>query len=190
MRARSLQDLRPTWRAKSTLPIPSLRPSAKRKCFRLSLAVVAVTIVAATVYIVMCGGMALSSGLSWLIQIWTGLDFSEPSVHAGKSVHKYRYDASWCIAKLLQGRVLFYYSDLTMSQSFQPMAAQLSKKAALPLAKILATASCLLLQRSDDVAIRSSHWQCSFRRKLRSHWLKFLRQRHVAEVRQDPGMLL
>ena len=83
MSARSLQDLRPTWRAKSTLPIPSLRPSAKRKCFRLSLAVVAVTIVAVTVDLVMCGGMALSSGLSWLIQIWAGLDFSEPSVHAG-----------------------------------------------------------------------------------------------------------
>ena len=38
--------------------------------------------------------------------------------------------------------VLFYYSDLTLSESFQPMAAQLSNKAALPLAKILATASC------------------------------------------------
>ena len=34
---------------------------------------------------------------------------------------------------------LSYYSDLTLSQEFQPMAAQLSKKAALPLAKILAT---------------------------------------------------
>ena len=32
---------------------------------------------------------------------------------------------------------LFYYNDLTLSQTFQPMAAQLSKKAALPLAKIL-----------------------------------------------------
>ena len=37
---------------------------------------------------------------------------------------------------------LSYYSDLTLSQEFQPMAAQLSMKAALPLAKILATASC------------------------------------------------
>ena len=44
---------------------------------------------------------------------------------------------------------LSYYSDLTLSQSFQPMAAQF--------------------------------W------KLRSHWLKFLRQCHVAVVRQDPG---
>ena len=37
---------------------------------------------------------------------------------------------------------LSYYSDLTQSQSFQPMAAQLSKKAALQLAKIPATVSC------------------------------------------------
>ena len=35
-----------------------------------------------------------------------------------------------------------YYSDLALSQAFQPMAAQLSKKAALPLAKILGSASC------------------------------------------------
>ena len=34
------------------------------------------------------------------------------------------------------------YSDLTLSQKFQPMAAQLSMKAALTLAKIPATASC------------------------------------------------
>ena len=33
----------------------------------------------------------------------------------------------------------------------------------------------------------SSHWQCSFQWKLRSHWLKFLRQRHVAVVKQGPG---
>ena len=39
-------------------------------------------------------------------------------------------------------RALSYYSDLTLSQEFQPMAAQLSMKAALPLDKILATASC------------------------------------------------
>ena len=83
MRARSLQDLRPTWRGTSTLPIPSLRPSAKRKCFRLSLAVFAVTTVAVTLDLILCGGLALSSGLSWLIQIWAGLNFSEPSVHAG-----------------------------------------------------------------------------------------------------------
>ena len=38
-------------------------------------------------------------------------------------------------------RVLSDYSDLTLSQEFQPMTAQLSMKAALPLAKILATAS-------------------------------------------------
>ena len=38
--------------------------------------------------------------------------------------------------------VLSYYSDLTLSQEFQPMVPQLSKKAAIPFAKSLATASC------------------------------------------------
>ena len=42
----------------------------------------------------------------------------------------------------LYPRALSYYSDLTLSQEFQPMAAQLSMKAALPLVKILVTASC------------------------------------------------
>ena len=37
---------------------------------------------------------------------------------------------------------LSYYSHLTLLHAFQPMAAQLSKKAALPLAEILATTSC------------------------------------------------
>ena len=35
-------------------------------------------------------------------------------------------------------RALAYYSDLTLSQAFQPIATKLSKKAALPLAKIIA----------------------------------------------------
>ena len=39
-------------------------------------------------------------------------------------------------------RALSYYNDLALSQELHPMAAQLSMKAALPLAKILATASC------------------------------------------------
>ena len=42
----------------------------------------------------------------------------------------------------IQAMALSYYSDLALSQEFQPMAAQLSMKAALPLSKILATASC------------------------------------------------
>ena len=33
----------------------------------------------------------------------------------------------------------------------------------------------------------SSQWQRSFQWKQHSHWLKFLRQRHVAVVRQGPG---
>ena len=32
-----------------------------------------------------------------------------------------------------------------------------------------------------------TQWQRSFQRKLCTHWLKFLRQRHVAVVRQGPG---
>ena len=32
-----------------------------------------------------------------------------------------------------------------------------------------------------------SQWQRSFQRKLRSHWLKFLQQRHVEVVRQGPA---
>ena len=48
--------------------------------------------------------------------------------------------ASDCITG--KTRALSYYSDLTLSQEFQPMAAQLSLKAALPLAKIRATTSC------------------------------------------------
>ena len=47
---------------------------------------------------------------------------------------------------------LSYYTDLTLSQTFQPMTAQLSQKAALPLAKILATAS----GRSSKTGPRSS----------------------------------
>ena len=36
----------------------------------------------------------------------------------------------------------------------------------------------------------SSQWQRSFQWKLHSHWLKFLRQRHVAVVRQGPAGFL
>ena len=38
-------------------------------------------------------------------------------------------------------RALSYYCDMTLSQEFKPMGAQLSLKAALPLVGILATAS-------------------------------------------------
>ena len=47
---------------------------------------------------------------------------------------------------------LYYYNVLTLSQEFQPMAAQLSMKAALQLAKILATTSC----RSRNTELWSS----------------------------------
>ena len=52
----------------------------------------------------------------------------------------------------LSPRSLFYYSDLTLSQEFQPMGVQLSMKAALPLAQILATALC----RSSNTGPRES----------------------------------
>ena len=48
----------------------------------------------------------------------------------------------WCCVQ-----VMYYYSDLTLSQEFQSMAAQLSMKAALPLAKILPIAPCILKRR-------------------------------------------
>ena len=35
-----------------------------------------------------------------------------------------------------------------------------------------------------------SQWQCSFQRKLRCHWLKFLRQHHVTVIRQGPGPVI
>ena len=47
---------------------------------------------------------------------------------------------------LPQACSLYYYSDLTLSQSFQPMTAQLSMEAVLPLAKSLAT----VFYRSDN----------------------------------------
>ena len=37
---------------------------------------------------------------------------------------------------------LYYYIILTLSQSFKPMAAPISMKPALPLAKIIATVAC------------------------------------------------
>ena len=60
-----------------------------------------------------------------------------------------------------------------MSQEFQPMTSQLSKKVALLLAKIFATCR-------NNVSNTG--------RKLRCHWLKFLR--HVAKtlVIQDPSL--
>ena len=41
-----------------------------------------------------------------------------------------------------ENRALYYCSDLMLSLFFQPMAAQLSMKAVLPLAKDIATDSC------------------------------------------------
>ena len=63
-----------------------------------------------------------------------------------------------------------YYSDLMLSQAFQSMAVQLSKKAALPLAKIIATASC----RSS----KTGPWLClsevtGYKWYMNFHWDKY-----------------
>ena len=49
-------------------------------------------------------------------------------------------------------RALFYYCDMTLSQKFEPMAAQLSLKAAMPLTERIATGSdrCSKTGPSDD----------------------------------------
>ena len=67
-----------------------------------------------------------------------------------------------------QGRALSYYSDLTLSQEFQPMAAQLSMKAALPLAKILATASCRSSKTGPSIGLVMA-W-CHQLRSLWNRW--------------------
>ena len=58
--------------------------------------------------------------------------------------------------ELSNSRALSYYSDQMLSQSFQQMAAQLSKKAALPLAKILVTWQATLSCCSSKTGSRSS----------------------------------
>ena len=58
-------------------------------------------------------------------------------------VFPFEFETQDCCEQLCTGsRALSYHSDLMLLQSFQPMAAQLSKKAALPLAKIFVTGSC------------------------------------------------
>ena len=59
------------------------------------------------------------------------------------------------ISWLLMPWTLYYYSDLMLSQSFHPMAAQLSMKAVFPLVKSLVTASC----HSGNRGPGSSHGQ-------------------------------
>ena len=63
--------------------------------------------------------------------------------------------------KALHYWAVSYYSELMLSQEFQTMTAQLSMKAALPLAKILATVSC----RSR----KTGPW--SYGRETTCHWL-------------------
>ena len=74
--------------------------------------------------------LAIAVQCSWLTQIWPPCTI-----------------IATCALGCLRSMALSYYSVLTpwrqILQAFQPMATQLSKKAVLPLAKILATASCL-----------------------------------------------
>ena len=90
---------------------------------------------------------------------WTNIDLSSkvlcgihltciPASHELNSYHVHG-DYTFKITTTYP-RALSYNSDLMLSQSFQPMVAQLSKKAALPLAKILATTSC----RSSKTGLR------------------------------------
>ena len=80
MKHRSYPRPRLTWRSITDLPVPSPRPSGMRKCIRLSVAAISVSVLALVVDLVLSGG----SALGWLL--WTGLgwDVNEPRVHAGK----------------------------------------------------------------------------------------------------------
>ena len=83
MRARSTHDFRPNWRGTSGLLIPSLRLSPKRKCLRITIVIVVLTLLTIGLDIFLSGG----SALSWLLQIWTGFNLSGKSVHAGESFY-------------------------------------------------------------------------------------------------------
>ena len=63
----------------------------------------------------------------------------------------------------LMSWALSYYSDRTLWQEFQPMAAKLSMKAALPLAKILTTASCRSSKTGPWLLTSPRHQQPWFR---------------------------
>ena len=103
----------------------------------------------------------------------------------------------WCCSEAMHSRgfwVLHYYSDRALSQFIQHMAVHFSMKSALASVKNLPTASyrrCNTGSCLTTVIWRCrkpfNQWQRSSQRKLRSHWLKFLRQCHVVIIRQDPG---
>ena len=62
--------------------------------------------------------------------------------------------AKFCPKQEIIDQALYYYSDLTLSHSFQPMGAQNSMTAVLPPAKSLAIASC----RSSNTGPSTSAW--------------------------------
>ena len=83
MKTRPAPDFRPNWRGTSILNIPSLRLSSKRKYLRITIVIVAVTLLTIGLDLMLSGG----SALKWLLQIWRGLSFSENRVHAGRSTY-------------------------------------------------------------------------------------------------------
>ena len=80
MRVRSAHDFRPNWRGTSTYLFPSLRLSPKRKCLRIIIVIVVLTLLTMGLDIFLSGGSALKS----LLQIWTGFNLPGKSVNAGE----------------------------------------------------------------------------------------------------------
>ena len=72
----------------------------------------------------------------------------------GRTSHQLHGD----MVRNTRGWALYYHSGLMLSQSFQPMAKQLSTKAVLLLAKIPATASCRFSNTGPSVAISPAVW--------------------------------
>ena len=73
--------------------------------------------------------ISLTKAIKWLLPYY-------------RSILIYHSTVGCCPTKTPRTWALNYYGDMTLSQTFQPMATQLSMKAVLPLAKGLATASC------------------------------------------------
>ena len=62
---------------------------------------------------------------------------------------------------IARSRALYYISDLTLAQAFQPMAAQLSMKDALPLAEILNKRHVAMIIQNPEPHICQWHTACS-----------------------------
>ena len=84
----------------------------------------------------------IHSTLGVLFAFLSSIDKSCSKSKLNEKVDEIYYICKSCVIWKYNSRAQPYYSDPTLSQEIQPMAAQLSMKAALPLAKILATVSC------------------------------------------------